>query len=222
MKNFEVIQYELFGLTLQEPMALIYNWLVAVLCFVWFLQIKPIDKFTQNWRSFFLIFAIATFCAGFAHSLYQYTGIYGKMPHWVGGIISGYFVGKAMLSLLETSSVKKLLNVLLYVKLIVNISLALLLETFTFVLIDSALTYIVYCAGISISLVRKGNSTFKLFVWGVVISFLGAISFILKLDISKYFNREDFSHIFVLASLILYYIAVNKVAAKNELVFDYN
>lgn len=217
MKGFEVIHYDLFGLHLQEPNSLIYNWLVAVLCFVWFLKLTPNNEFVKNWRYFFLTFSITCFFAGFAHSLFGYFGIYGKMPHWVGGIISGYFVGKAMLSLLEESKIKSFLMKLLVIKLVSNILLALSLVTFTFVLIDSAITYIIYCAGISIYRIKRDRDEYKIFVFGVVASFCGALSFVFKLDISIYFNREDISHVFVLISLILFYIGTKKIETKEGL-----
>lgn len=220
MRDFEVIQYELFGLSLQEPVSLIYNWLAAVLCLIWYLKLKPENELVRNWRYFFLTFSITCFVAGIAHSLYQYTGIYGKMPHWIGGIVSGYFVGKAMLSLLDDTNIKRGLNLLLKSKLVINLTLALGLVTFTFVLIDSVLTYIVYCAGISLFLIRKGQKDLKLFVYGVITSFSGALCFVLKLDVSRYFNREDFSHVFILASLILFFYGAKKQEQRKELIIE--
>jgi hypothetical protein len=218
MKDFEVIKYELFGLSLQEPVSLIYNWLVAILCLLWYFKMSKDSEFIKNWKYFFLTFAITSFVAGLAHSLYHYFGIYGKMPHWVGGIISGYFVCKAMLTKLALTKGKIVLTFFMYLKLLASLSLALLYVTFTFVLIDSALTYIVYCAGISFVMIKQGEKEYKGFVLGVLLSFCGAISFVFKLDISIYFNREDFSHIFVLASLIVFYLTATKTAKKKELI----
>ncbi|HRO76303.1 MAG TPA: hypothetical protein PLP27_09170 [Crocinitomicaceae bacterium] len=215
MKEFEVIQYHFLGLQLQEPISLIYNWLVAILCLIWFFKLKPTNESVKNWRYFFLVFAITGFFAGLAHTFYQYTGIYGKMPHWVGGIVSGYFAGKAMLALLNNSEIKKKLLVFLKVKLLVNIALALSFVTFLYVILDSALTYIIFCAGISIYLIKRGEKHLKTFVYAVIISFFGAFGFLFKLDLSLYFNREDFSHLFILISLILFYFGAKEIEKRG-------
>lgn len=214
MREFEVIQYDFLGLHLQEPISLIYNWLVAILCMMWFQNLRPVNESVQNWRYFFLVFSITSLFAGLAHSFYYYTGIYGKMPHWIGGIIAGYFAGKGMLALLDESKNKGLLLLFLKIKFALNIILAISLVSFLFVILDSALTYIIYCVGISVFLIKKGQKELRLFIYGVVISFMGAMSFLFKLDLSTYFNREDFSHVFILISLIFFYLAVRKIEEK--------
>ncbi len=214
MREFEVIHYDFLGLHLQEPIALLYNWLVAILCLFWFLKLKPVNESVINWRYFFLVFSITSLFAGLAHSLYYYTGIYGKMPHWIGGIIAGYFAGKGMVALMVKSKASRYLTLFLNFKMLLNSILAISLVSFLFVILDSALTYIIYCIGISISLIKKGEKHLKLFIYGVVISFMGAMSFLFKIDISLYFNREDFSHIFILISLFFFYFAVRKIEEK--------
>lgn len=209
MREFEVLQYELFGWHLQEPLSLLYNWLVCVLSWVWFKKLTPVTKSIANWRYFFLTFAITSFFAGLAHTFYQYIGIYGKFPHWIGGILSGFFAGKAML--LAWSEKSQILELLLRIKLVVNSVLAITFASFIFVIVDSALTYIIYCAGISYSLVKRGVKEYKLYIFAVITSFLGALSFLFKLDFSLYFNREDFSHLFILASLIMFYSATKRI-----------
>lgn len=215
MKGFDVIKYQLFGLDLQEPVSLIYNWLVAVLCMVWYFKLKPVNNAVSNWRIFFLIFSITCFFAGLAHSFYQYTGIYGKIPHWIGGIVSGYFAGKAMLTLLKDSKTKKWLTILLPIKSVLNMVLALSFLNFIFVTIDSILAYIVYCAGIAIILMKKGQKDVRLYLYGVLVCLPAVFCFLLKIDLSIYFNREDLSHVFMLSCLICFYYATKKLEQRG-------
>jgi len=215
MREFAVVQYHLFGLSLQEPIALFYNWLIFVLCMIWVSKLKPVNEAVKNWRWFFILFGIACLFGGFAHSLYQYFGNVGKIPQWILGIVSGFFAGKAMWSLLpDSNKFKRFLFIFLWLKMIVNLTLCLSFMSFTFVTIDSILTYFIYAGGIGFYLYKKGQKELRYFFIAVLCCLPAAFIFLLKIDLSKYFNREDLSHVFILLCLIFFHIGTKKLMKR--------
>ena len=124
MKQTEIIYFSAFGLDLQEPIALVFNWLMALVCFVSYFSLRSnTNPEIKLWKLFFLFFGLSTFIGGFGHLFFQYFGVYGKFPHWIGGIISAYFAGRAMLFRLGNLKLKQRLKLVLIIKAFVFLGL---------------------------------------------------------------------------------------------------
>src|SRR5690554_7028356 len=96
----EKLPFNLFGLCLQEPMALVTNMMIAITCFVIYFRFNPVENsFQKHWKMFYLLFGLSTFFSGFGHMFFNYTGVYGKFPTWTLGLFSAFHAGKAMISL---------------------------------------------------------------------------------------------------------------------------
>lgn len=217
MNHSEIIRFSAFGLNLQEPMALVFNWLMAMVCFLAFLSLKKISsEEIKLWRKFFLFFGLSTFIGGFGHLFFQYFGVYGKFPHWIGGIVSAYFAGSAMLCRMENLRLKKNLQRVLIVKAIVFLGLALVLRNFIFVAVDAIVTYLFYCGIIGFSLYKKGVTAMKFIVVGVLICIPAAFVYILKVYPSIWFNTDDLSHVFMLACVYFFYLGVRSLAKDGK------
>lgn len=219
MKQTEIIYFSAFGLNLQEPMALVFNWLMAIICFIAFFSLKnEKSEEIKYWKLFFLFFGLSTFIGGFGHVFFQYFDVYGKFPHWIGGVISAYFAGKAMLCHLENIKLKKVLGITLIFKAIAFLGLALLLQNFLFVAIDAIVTYLFYCGFIGFKLMKKGISSMRYIVLGVAVCIPAGFVYILKINPSPWFNTDDLSHVFMLACVFFFYLGVKSLTKEvNEL-----
>ena len=121
-----LIEFDLFGLTLQEPMALITNWIMAFFCLYSYSVIKKSTEINLvYWKWFFLIFSISAFFGGLGHLFFQQLGVEGKFLNWITGAISGIYLGKAMLFHFERSNKRIASETFLIVKSIVLLFIAL-------------------------------------------------------------------------------------------------
>ena len=211
------IHFELFGLELQEPMAFIFNWLIAILCFVSYYKLKnSTGKFAYYWRSFFLIFGLSTVIGGLSHLFYGYWGFYGKYPVWILGALAVFMSSVAMLQV-ETMSAKKkqFWIIFLMFKGIAAIVFAIIYLKFIFIAVDAAIGYIFFCMVYGIVLNKRGYNV-QLFIWGVAVLIPSIVFYVGKISIGKWMNEQDIGHIFMFATIYLFYLGVQSYS-KNPL-----
>jgi hypothetical protein len=206
----ELLPFELFGLCLQEPMALITNWLIALTSFTLFFRIqRPLSSFSKHWRLFYLYFGISTFFGGLGHVLFNYFGIPGKFPCWIFGGLSAFHAAKAMISVnMLTKNLQLIITLFLWVKLFALTSLALYFGSFLFVMIDAVITYLFFCMGFGFYYWSIGYSNFKYTVYAIIILLPSIFIFTLKLNPHIWFNKDDLSHILMVITIIFFYLGI--------------
>lgn len=215
----EKLPFRMFGLCLQEPMALVTNWIIAITALIIYIKFKPVqNEFQRHWKLFYLTFGLSTFFAGLGHVFFNYTFVYGKFPTWILGTFTAYHASKAMISLGVISPIlKKRLNYLIYMKAALFLSLAIVLQSFLFIMADAVLTYLFFCMGFGAHYWKKGLKSFKYTVIAVVILFPSIFIFTLKFNPHIWFNKDDLSHILMAATIIFFYFGVAKL---NQLDLD--
>ncbi|PKR80403.1 hypothetical protein CW751_10055 [Brumimicrobium salinarum] len=206
----EKLPFDFMGLCLQEPMALVTNMLIAITCFVIFYKFNPVEnKFQKHWKLFYLLFGLSTFFSGFGHMFFNYSGIYGKFPTWILGLISAFHAGKAMISLNVISpKTNKILNNILLVKLIGFTVLAVVFKSFVFVMADAVITYLFFCMGMGLYYWKKGLNSFKYTVIAVLVLIPSIFIFTLQFNPHLWFNKEDLSHVLMVTTIIFFYIGI--------------
>ena len=120
--DYPKIEYQLFGLDLLEPMALVTNSILGFLALFFALRVSKLTSklpFYKYWKLFFLYFGIGIFLSGLGHTFYNQLGMYGKVIGWMSGPFAIFMAEKAMVSLHWDEAKKKLLNTLIIVKVIV-------------------------------------------------------------------------------------------------------
>ena len=213
------IPFSFFGYCLQEPMALITNWLIAATAFILFFRLKnPQNKFQKHWKLFYIFFAISTFFGGLGHLLFYYFDVYGKFPCWFFGTISAFHAGKAMISnkLISTEKQRSLTYFLVF-KGIVLAGLAIIQQTFLFIMLDSIITYLFFCLGFGIYYWKKGNQAYKYTVFAILILLPSIFIFTLQINPHLWFNKDDLSHVLMVTTIIFFYFGVvnNKDGVKE-------
>lgn len=221
--DFPKIEFELFGLELLEPMAIITDTLLGGLSLVFaYIMAKKISSnlpFYKNWMIFFIIFGVGAILGGIGHTFYNQLGIPGKIPSWLAGPLSIFFLEKAMISLHWNEKLRKKLNVISNVKMIIvyvlftiilftadvkgNLSLPFLPIAF------NTIVGIIGTAGVlGFRYTEKLSVKFK-FIWlGVLILLPTAFIFLLKINVHPWFDKNDFSHLLFMIGITYFYLGV--------------
>ena len=205
------IAFDLFGLHLLEPMALITNWMMSVFSLFAYLKLK--NASSQDviyWKKFFFWFAISTFFGGTGHLFFNYFDIPGKFPNWVTAILSGYFAGKAIVVNLNNKVLEKKYELFLIIKGSVLLLASIATLKFVFVAVDAILTYVIFCGFIANSLYKKGMLELKYMTYGVLVCIPSIFIFFFKINPHKWLNKDDLSHLLMLACIIFFYIGAKK------------
>ncbi len=213
----ERLPFEMFGLCLQEPMALITNWLIALTAFLLYSRIKtPQNLFQKHWKLFYLTFGISTFFGGLGHLFFYYFEVYGKFPCWFFGILASYHAGKAMISNSLISKAKQVrLTYFLMLKGVVLIILAVITKSFLFVMLDATITYLFFCLGFGWYFYRKGYLFYKYTVIAILILIPSIFIFTLQINPHLWFNKDDLSHVLMVLTIVFFYIGISKSKELN-------
>ncbi len=200
---------------LQEPMAFLTNLSVSFVCFFAFFKLKKCtDKASVYWQRFFVIFGISTVFGALGHLFFQYFGIPGKFPCWIIGCIGNIYIALGMLHFEGYSKPKPISVQLILVKTFVLLACGIYTQKFLFIAIDAGLTYVVYTGIIGYILIKRGAIGLKSVVIGVVVLLPSLIIFTCKINIHRWLNKDDLSHILMVACLIFFYLGM-KAWGKN-------
>lgn len=214
----EIIQFELFGLHLQEPIALVTNWMLATFSFFAFFTLKRNESVFQDyWRVFYFMLGLSTFFGGLGHLFFQYTGIPGKFPSWSFGIFAGIFSSFAMISIWPNTSQQKKMKSLVLIKSFILLAAAVISGKFFFVAVDTTISYLVFCGYMAYKLHQKNYEGINYIVLGVIVLLPSAFIFGLKINLHHFLNKDDLSHLFMGACISCFYFGIKKYGtSKNE------
>jgi hypothetical protein len=227
--DFPKITWTINGITFLEPNALIGDLILTFVSFYIALQLrhkKSQHPFYKWWYLFFVSFGVGFLMGGLGHFLFHYTGIVGRYPAWYMGIISTYFIIRAMGSLLPekeeitiqkwaivtcmTSIISETI-VFMTVDLSVNISRGLVIPSLYSTLgLGYSLGYLGY------RFTRERSSGFKWFWISIGILIPSALVQGLKINIHPWMDRNDISHILLLAGLICYYKGIISISSSES------
>lgn len=212
MKNeigHEIIKFDFLGLHLQEPMAIAMNLLISLFCFYAFFRLKKWnDKANIYWQRFYLTFGISTFFGAMGHAFYEYFGVVGKYPCWILGCVANCYAAIGMLRFKGYTKPQPLSVFLIILKSFVLLVLAIVTSKFIFVAIDAILTYIIYTGVFGVILIKRGAIGLKWIVLGVLVLIPSAFIFIFKVNIHRWLNKDDLSHVLMLACIYFFYIGM--------------
>ena len=223
-QDFPKIEWDIAGLALLEPNAMIGDLVLFTTALFLAAQIQKINNthpFYKYWRLFFLWFGWSFLFGGFGHLFYNYLALWGKYPSWIMGMIATFWLTKAMLSLWPNQKQKQLFSSAA----IILMTLGILLEFFVFVKVDLTVDQskglfvptLVSGIGLIFSLVVLGvyyqkniNIHFRMFWIAALILLPNAFIQSQKINLHPWFDRNDFSHVLLLLSLMLYYNGIKK------------
>jgi hypothetical protein len=217
-QDFSKIEWHLLGLDLLEPNAMIGDIVLFTTSLFMAKQIRQnfgSHSFYSNWRRFFLWFGWSFLFGGFGHLFYNYLGLWGKYPSWILGMVATYFLTIAMLSLWPQAKQKTtfercalallFIGVLVEVSVFINVDLSIDQSKGLFVpTLISGIGLIFSLVILGIRYQKTIDSNFK-FLWIAALTLLpNAFIQSQKINLNQWFDRNDFSHVLLLISLLMY------------------
>ena len=212
----EKIQFELFGLQLLEPMALVMNLFLSVQSLIYYRLVKTRynTDFSNAFSGFFLFFGISAFFVAWSHLFFNYWGLYGKIPGFTAAIIGICLLECAMLYLLIP---KKQTIYLLSIWLIGLVIFALLLYKidFLWIAVHTGIGIILFVGGTSLRAIVKGNNHYYFLFLGVISMLLTLPIELFNINLHPWFNHQDFSHIFMIITLFCFHKGIEQVTSVH-------
>jgi hypothetical protein len=227
--DFEKLHFQFAGLELVEPNAILGNSLIFVLSSYFALKTGRLQEshaYFRYWKYFFTIFGASFLLGGLAHGFYLYFGVYGKAPSWFGGILSTYFLERALLSIFPKKSLQ-----LVFIRWSTwKLVFFLLLQTVVILAVDltnyPSLGFAISSANSSIGLVltlgvlsyyySKTMNAFQ-YLWISVLVLLPSVFFqVFKINFHPWMDRNDVGHILLLICLPLYFTSIKRYSRQQK------
>ena len=123
--DYEKVPFEVFGLDLVEPNAIIGDSILFITAIVLAFKVRKIDfkdPFFRNWHFFFIAFGFSFLFGGIGHTFYNYFEVPGKYPGWYLGIVASYFIEQAMISLLPVPGRRPFFKIISLIKLVLALT----------------------------------------------------------------------------------------------------
>lgn len=229
-QDFEKIKFNLFGLDLVEPNALMGDTIILLVAL--FLAYKT-HKLAKNrpffiyWKWFYIIFGLGFFAGGLGHAIFNYWGVPGKYASWLIGIVAVVFIELAMISVYPNESKRKLLKNIAYIKLI----LALIVELIALGTLDlsvdpskglivptisSVIGLGLVLGGLSVYYQRAIDSSFRYLWWSTLVLIPNTAIQGMKINIHPWFDRNDFSHVLLITGCFLYMLTIRAYSKVHD------
>ncbi|MFM6964921.1 MAG: DUF6962 family protein [Sphingomonadales bacterium] len=229
-QDYPKIEWQFAGLDLLEPNAMIGDLILFSTALFLAAKIKtnyPQNDFYTNWRRFYRVFGWSFLFGGLGHLFYNYLGLWGKYPSWLLGMVATYFLTKGMLSLWPNIQQKAIFKKMA----LVLLGIGLLSELLVFIWVDMTIDQskgliipsVISGIGLIFSLVFVGiryqrlyHSGYQYLWMAAALLFPSSIILSQKINLHQWFDRNDFSHVLLLLSLILYFVALQKTKEANS------
>jgi hypothetical protein len=188
-------------------MAILWDGLICFSALLFYMYLrKKNDANLTSFIRFFIWMSISTFLGLFGHLFFKYFGFYGKFPSWICISITSYYF---CISTLEINQINiKNWKIGLFIKGISCLLISFMFTKFSFVALDSVVSYMVLGTFLGVKLFKEQKNAFLLI--GTICILPTLFIFGLKININRYFNKDDFSHFFIWLSLFFYYFCATK------------
>ncbi len=207
----EKIEFEIWGLQLLEPMALILNLIMFFQSFHYYRKIKNsfASPFSSYFGKFFLFISISTFFAAWSHLFYNYLGMVGKIPGYSTTIISIVMLEYAMVIYLYPKGNILLKSIILI--LMASAFILLIFELkFLWVAIHTAIGIVLFLGMPFSYKIIKGEEKASFFFWGFILMLMTLPVELLRLNLHPWFQHQDISHVFMSCALYCFYKGVRQ------------
>ena len=227
-RDFDKIEISILGFELLEPNAFIGDTIILIIALIIAFKIKKFkqqDLFFKNWIIFFWLFGVGMFLGGIGHLMFNYMGFNGKYLPWLSGILSIYFVEKAMISLLEHKQ-QSLFNKIIILKLFLFLSIEILVFIFydmskdhtvglIIPVINSTLGFIFTLGYLGYKFSKKLDSNFIYFLYSVILMLPSGIFVAFKINLHPWFDKNDFGHLILVFSMLFFYKPIKSYYLKT-------
>jgi len=206
----------LFGITILEPFTALTNLLIAFACFYAYYGLKK-RKLNQSFVHrflgyYFLLIGWSMIIGGVVgHAFLYVTGLYGKIPGWYIGMAGVAAFERAAIAHsrpLMNKNVGRFFSVFNIVEILTFMVLSIIKLDFLYVELHATygLFVVVFCFELYVFLKTK-EKAFPYLFYATAAGLGAVLCHALKISINRWFNYNDISHLFMTASILLYYKA---------------
>jgi hypothetical protein len=215
---------EILGLRVDEPITMLTDVLVTVVCWYAFHQLGKMNHPLQGGKSsilrltraYFLTMGLATLLGGvIGHSFNYATGIHWKIPGW--------YVSMFSVALLERASIfhafplirpnlAQFFAVLNIIELLFFLVISVVTMNFYFVMGHAAYGILIVTGGFhGYAYYQTRHQGSKHYLLGVLTATIGAIFFVKEWVIDVWFNHMDIAHVMMAIGCWFFYLGSKKV-----------
>ena len=228
--DFEKIEFVLFGLKLLEPMAFVTDTILAIVSIYFAYKVGTFNSnhpFYTYWRWFYIIFGLGAFAGGLGHLMLNYWGVAGKFPSWICGPISVYCLEQGMISIFPDERKYALFKLLSTLKFIIVFAIFIVICAtqpiadrldlpFLPIAINTIFGVTITAGALGLYYSKVLSPRFKYFYLGVLVMLPSAFIFLLKINLHQWFDKNDLSHMLMIAGIIYFYLGLKHNAAKHK------
>ncbi len=190
-------------------MSIFWDGLISIISFYFYFLLKKRQfHASRSFQTFFFWMGSATFFGVIGHVFFYYLGVFGKYPSWLSTIITAYYFCISVLEVTKNAYLSNWKKGLL-IKGMVLLCLSYYIKSFTYIAIDSVFSFVLIGTYFGLKFKKKTNNYYLLV--GSMLIYPTIFIFGLKLTIHPLFNKDDFSHLFILISLFFYYFCTTKI-----------
>ncbi|MBI1225343.1 MAG: hypothetical protein GC192_08920 [Bacteroidetes bacterium] len=218
---------DFFGLRVDEPITMLTDLLVTVVCWFAFRQLGkmrhplPVGKGSIHrlLRGYFLTMGMATLLGGLiGHSFNYALGIHWKIPGWYISMFSVAFLERA--SIFHTfplirPRLAQFFAVLNIVELLFFLIISVATMNFYFVMGHAAYGILIVTGGFQgFVFFKTRHEGSKQFLRGVITATIGALFFVNEWAIGVWFNHMDIAHVTMALGCWFFYLGGKKIVEK--------
>ncbi|MGL1885315.1 MAG: hypothetical protein OCD76_02275 [Reichenbachiella sp.] len=210
------ISFELWGLSLLEPMALVFNWMMTLQAIYHYLKLKDdFDlEFLKYWKGFFLFFAISTFFGGLSHVFFGYFGMMGKIPGWISGLVAISYIEMSVTCWFDDQK-KSNWQYFIFGRFILTCVLLSVNFQFTWVMIHTAIGVLGVLGFHSVQGYLQGKPYLRYYMVGILAMIFTVPIKLMGIDLHLWFNRDDISHVFMIIANISFFAGIKETMAHS-------
>jgi len=219
-----IVQIELFGLRVDEPMVTLTDLIVSFLCFLYFykMTVSPNKgKVFTYFKYYFLVMGLATTFGGVIGHAFYYE--FSKAWKLVGWIISMFAIMLIERGAIEHTRIAlnkkyvKVLGIVNIVEFLIFLGLVLFTLEFFYVQLHSGygLMFVVFTIEVLLFLKTKNEAT-KYIMAGIGFAALSALSFATEFSIHRWFNYLSLSHMLMAVATVFIYGGVKRIEIQEN------
>ena len=209
----EVLSIEILGIRLDEPVTVATDLIISLVCLYALIFLKR-ARGKQNLRLLFILFfaflGTGTLLGGFLGHGFLYLLDPGwRLPGFLSSMVAVALLEQASLMVLSQHIQHRAwllltwLNILLLFSFLV---LVMVTQNFLFVVFYVTFNVLILIGGTQLVIYRRsGHVAAGWFLLAVGTGLAGDVIYVLNLNLSEWFNRNDLGHIFLAVSTILFY-----------------
>lgn len=209
---------EIFGVLIMEPMSLVTNFCISIICFFAFYKLRSFNKegrIHKYLRLLFLLMAIATFLGGTLGHAFQY--IFSpswQLISWLLAMASVFLMERVAIILASPFINKTSLRFLRIMGLIVLTASSLLsiyTVNFIFVLLQSVYSLLFITLPLhSIVYLKTQNTGSGIISINILFLILVAFIYVNEFSLGLWFNHLDITHSLLVLSMYLFYVGAKR------------